>query len=378
MHHPLRWLAIALALFVANAQADSSVPAAPRVSASTWLLADFDSGARLAAHDAGRRVAPASLTKLMTAYLLFEKLRSGKWMLGEQVNVSPRAAAQRGARIFLVPGQSVPAETLLQGMIVRSANDATLALVEHVAENERAFVVEMNHKADEFGLHGTHFVNATGLDAAGHYSTANDLLILASRLLRDFPEQYRRFAVREFAYQELKQYNRNALLWRDSSVDGIKTGRTQQAGFCLIASANRNGMRLIAVVLGAADEAGRVSASEQLLDYGFRHFETRLVMQGGEPATRVRVWMGEASELPLGLERPLFVTLPRGQHAQLHTRFDVGQLLTAPIAAGERVGFLGVALGDKPIAQVPLIALRAVDTGNILQRAFDRIQLWAQ
>lgn len=370
--------AMALVLGAAPAHADAPIPPAPRVPASAWLLTDFDSGARLAAHDAGRRVAPASLTKLMTAYLLFERLKRGKWALTEEVPVSARAAAQRGARIFLVPGQRVPAEVLLQGMIVRSANDATLGLVEHVAGSERAFVAEMNRKADEFGMHGTHFANATGLDAAGHYSTAEDLGLLAMRLLRDFPEQYRRFAVREFAFQELKQYNRNALLWRDASVDGIKTGRTQEAGFCLIASASRHGMRLIAVVLGAHDEAGRVSASEQLLDYGFRHFETRLVMGTGQPATRVRVWMGEASELPLGLEQPLFVTLPRGQHAQLRTRFDVAPQLTAPIAAGERVGILGLALDDKPLTQVPLVALRAVDTGNILQRAFDRIQLWAQ
>lgn len=366
------------ALVAAGAHADAPVSTAPRVPASAWLLADFNSGTALAAHDAQRRVAPASLTKLMTAYLLFEKLKEGKWLTSEQVTVSPRAAAQRGARIFLVPGQDVPAEILLQGMIIRSANDATLALVEHVAENERAFVVAMNHKADEFGMHGTHFVNATGLDAAGHYSTADDLMLLATRLLRDFPGQYHRFAAREFAFQDIKQYNRNALLWRDTSVDGIKTGRTQEAGFCLIASASRNGMRLIAVVLGAMDEAGRVTASEQLLDYGFRNFETRLVMAAEQPATRVRVWMGESAELPLGLEKPLFLTLPRGQHAKLRTRFDVSGLLTAPIAAGERVGSLGVALDDKPLTQVPLIALRAVETGNVLQRAFDRIQLWAQ
>ncbi len=375
MRTPFLYALVVVAFLATTTQA---APTAPTVAASAWLLADFDSGAHLAAHDANRRVAPASLTKLMTAYLLFEKLREGKWALDEQVTVSPRAAAQRGARIFLVPSQQVPAEILLQGMIVRSANDATLALVEHIAENERSFVAAMNQKADAFGMHGTHFVNATGLDAAGHYSTAVDLWILAGRLLRDFPEQYYRFAVREFAFQELKQYNRNALLWRDTSVDGIKTGRTQEAGFCLIASANRNGMRLIAVVLGAADEAGRVAASEQLLDYGFRHFETRLVLAAALPATRVRVWMGESTELPLGLEQPLFLTLPRGQHEKLRTRFDVNGLLTAPIAAGERVGSLGVALEGKPLMQVPLVALRAVETGNILQRAFDRIQLWAQ
>lgn len=378
MRSLLRCFMTAAVFISASVHADPQVSAAPQVPASAWLLADYDSGAQLAAQDANRRVAPASLTKLMTAYLLFEKLKEGKWSLGEQVTVSARAATQRGARIFLVPGQNVSAEILLQGMIVRSANDATLALVEHNADNERGFVAAMNQKADEFGMHGTHFVNATGLDAAGHYSTAHDLLILSSRLLRDFPEQYHRFAVREFAFQEIKQYNRNALLWRDTSVDGIKTGRTQEAGFCLIASANRNGMRLIAVVLGAVDEAGRVSASERLLDYGFRNFETRLLMGTEQPATRVRVWMGEASELPLGLERPLFVTLPRGQHAKLRTRFDVAGQLTAPIAAGERVGVFGVALDGKPLTQAPLIALRAIDTGNVLQRALDRIQLWAQ
>jgi len=371
-------LGLVLVLCSPAALAESPVPTGPRVAASAWVLADFDSGARLAAQDAGRRVAPASLTKLMTAYLLFEKLKGGSWLLDEQVEVSPHAAAQRGARIFLVPHQRVSAETLLQGMIVRSANDATVALVEHVANNERAFVQEMNRKVDEFGMHGTHFVNATGLDVPGHYSSAEDLLILAGRLLRDFPEQYYRFSVREFAFQDIRQYNRNALLWRDTSVDGIKTGHTLEAGFCLISSASRNGMRLIAVVLGAADEAGRVRSSEQLLEFGFRHFETHLVMGSQQPATRVRVWMGDASELPLGLERPLFVTLPHGQFTRLRTHFDVNALLTAPIAAGERVGFLGIALDDKPLTKVPLIAMRTVEPGNILQRAFDRIQLWAQ
>jgi D-alanyl-D-alanine carboxypeptidase (penicillin-binding protein 5/6) len=236
----------------------------------------------------------------------------------------------------------------------------------------------MNDKARDLGLTQTVFQNATGLDQAGHRSTARDLAQLARRLLQDFPEQYRRFATREFTFNELKQYNRNALLWRDATVDGIKTGHTPDAGFCLIASATRQHMRLIATVLGASDEAGRVDASQRLLEFGFRYFETRLLYAAYTPTTKVRVWMGEASQLPLGVAQPLYVTLPRGRYERLQSHFRVNEMLTAPIQAGQRLGTLVLDLDEAPLAEFPLVALRTVDTGNILQRTLDRLQLWVQ
>ena len=275
---------------------------------------DHDSGQVLAEHNADKPLAPASLTKLMVSYLVFEQLRANKLKPEEPVRVSARAGATNGARLFLRPETAIALETLLKGMIVRSANDATIALAEHLGGNETAFVATMNDKARQLGLSRTRFVNVTGLDREGHVSTARDLTRLASQLVRDFPDYYRWFALREFTWQDIRQYNRNALLWRDNTVDGVKTGQTKTAGWCLIASAQRNHMRLIATVLGAKDNNGRFDAGQRLLEYGFRHYETRLLYAADVPATRVRVWLGDDSELPLGVSRNLYLTLPRGDH----------------------------------------------------------------
>jgi D-alanyl-D-alanine carboxypeptidase (penicillin-binding protein 5/6) len=370
-------LILTLFASLAHAAPASSPPEAPSPAARAWLLVDHDSGEVLAEHRADERVAPASLTKLMTAYLLFERLRDGKLKLSDAVTIGERAAALNGSRLFLRAGSQATVEQLLQGMLVRSANDATLALVEHAAGSETEFVAEMNAKALQLGLASTRFVNGTGLDADGQLSTARDLTRLAGQLIRDFPKEYARwFAVKEFTFNDIKQHNRNALLWRDASVDGVKTGRTRAAGHCLIASARRGDMRLIATVLGAPADDGRFDGAQRLLEHGFRHFETRLLYAADSPATRVRVWMGSQSELPLGLGRNLYLTLPRGLHEKLRARLTVKDRQVAPIALGQHIGTLALDLGDKLYAEYPLVALTEVGAGNLLRQLSDRIELW--
>ena len=363
-------------LGLASAQAAAASPA---FNAQAWLLMDHDSGQVLAEHNADKPLAPASLTKLMVAYLVFEQLRAGKLKPEEPVRVSARAAATNGARLFLRPQTAVALETLLKGMIVRSANDATIALAEHLGGNEAAFVATMNHKARQLGLAHTRFVNVTGLDShEGNVSTARDLTRLAGQLVRDFPDYYRWFALREFTWQDIRQHNRNALLWRDASVDGIKTGQTKAAGWCLIASAQRNHMRLIATVLGAKDDNGRFDAGHKLLEHGFRRYETRLLYAADVPATRIRVWLGDDSELPLGVSRNLYLTLPRGDHEKLRARLTVQDRQTAPVRRGQPVGKLVLELDQKPYAEYPLVALKEIREGNALQRGWDKLRLWLQ
>jgi len=358
--------------------AAADLPPPPAVGAAAWLLMDHDSGRVLAEHNADKPLAPASLTKLMVAYLVFEQLRAGKLKSEETVRVSARAAATNGARLFLRPQTTVTLETLLKGMIVRSANDATIALAEHLGGDESAFTASMNDKARQLGLTHTRFANVTGLDREGHVSTARDLTRLASQLVRNFPDYYRWFALREFTWQDIRQHNRNALLWRDGDVDGIKTGRTKAAGWCLIASAQRGHMRLISTVLGAKHDDGRFDAGHKLLKHGFRHYETRLLYAADVPATRVRVWLGDDSELPLGVGHNLYLTLPRGDHEKLRARLTVPDMQTAPIRRGQTVGKLTLELGRQPYAEYPLVALKEIREGNMLQRGWDKLRLWLQ
>ncbi|MBI3546444.1 MAG: D-alanyl-D-alanine carboxypeptidase [Gammaproteobacteria bacterium] len=348
----------------------------PDIGAPIWLLMDHDSGRVLASSNADKPVAPGRLTQLMTAYVLFGKLKSEKWRLDEQVNVTSRASNAKGAKLFLRPQTTVRAEDLLQGMIVRSATDAALALVEHVSGSETNFVTEMNAAARSLGLNHTTFTNAGGYDETGQVSTARDLSLLASALIRDFPEDYKKFSQKEFVYQEINQYNRNALLWRDSSVDGLKAGFTRNGGYVSIVSAKRDGMRLIATTLGARDENTQVDAGQKLLDYGFRYFETRLLYAVNVPAAHVRVWMGNQSSLPLGLRQNLYLTLPRSWHQKLSARLMVKEMIYAPVPLGQTLGSLSLDIDRQTLAEYPLVALKEISTGNFLQRGIDRIQLW--
>lgn len=377
---PKKFFCLLFACLLCDSAAAAALPEvpAPDVPAAAWLLVDHDSGRVLAEHNADQPLAAASLAKLMTAYVLFGTLKAGRLRLDETVEVSRAAAGARGARLFLRPGTAVRVEDLLQGMIVHSANDAAVALAERASGGESDFVAEMNAAANALGLSGTVFVNATGYEARGQVSTARDLARLASALIRDFPEFYPWFALKEFTYNGITQYNRNALLWRDSTVDGVKTGQTHAAGFCLIAAAGRDGMRLIAVALGARSEDARVASGQRLLDYGFRHFETRLLYAADVPAAQVRVWMDDRSSVPLGVRHNLYVTLPRGGHERLRARLTVQDRLYAPVPYGQTVGTLALDLEGRPFAEYPLVALKEIGTGNLMQRAIDKFQLWLQ
>jgi len=354
------------------------VHAQPALSldAQAWLLVDHHSGSVLTEHRADQPLAPASLTKLMTAYLVFERLRAGNMQLTDPVRVSATAAAAPASRLYLRAGESVTVEELLKGMIVRSANDATIALAEHVGGSEAAFVALMNARAHAWGMVHTHFVNATGLDRPGHISTARDMSRTTSALIRDFPDYYAWFALKQYAYHQARQYNSNALLWRDDSVDGVKTGHTRGAGFCLVASAKRDDMRLIATVMGARDDGGRLNAAQRLLDYGFRNFETRLVYAANHPAAQARVWMGTSEELPLGVSENLYVTLPRGWYAKLKPQLTIQPLLQAPVKQGQKLGVLALKLEEQVLGEYPLVALQEIAPGGLFQRTLDSVRLW--
>ena len=311
----IRTLAISLFLLsaaAAHGAIKAPIPAPPIIGAKSFLLIDGTTGAELASLEPDQRLAPASLTKLMTAYTIFRSLDDGQIRLDEEVTVSEKAWRTEGSRMFIEVGSKVSVEDLLLGMIVQSGNDASVALAEHAAGTEAVFVDIMNQYAAQLGMRDTNFRNTTGLPDDDHYSTARDLATLARTIITDFPQYYKWYSVREFEYNEIKQPNRNNLLWRDDSVDGMKTGRTDDAGYCLVSSAQRDGMRIISVVLGTASAKARIDGSQALLNYGFRFFETRLLYRAGETVTQAKIWKAQNEFTPLGLAEDLLVTIPRG------------------------------------------------------------------
>lgn len=348
----------------------------PALHARAWLLIEYATGDVLVEHNADRPLPPASLTKLMTAYLVFEQLRAGNVGLDDAVAVSPFAARTRGSRVPLKPGAEVAIEDLIKSMVLRSANNAAVALAEHIAGSEPLFVAAMNARARAWGLRGTSFANSTGLDQPGHLSTARDMSRIAAALIRDFPDYYRWFSLRDFAFNDNLIRNSNGLLWRNEAVDGMKTGYTRHAGWCLISTASQEHMRLIAAVLGAPSAAARVNSSQRLLDYGFRNFETRLVYAANRPAVEIRVWMGDSALVPLGTLENLYLTLPRGMHSRLQTRLRLEDMPYAPVRYGQRLAVLALELDDKVLGEYPLIALKEVRAGGMVQRAIDNLQLW--
>lgn len=352
------------------------MPAPPEVSARGYLIQDFHSGAILAEKNAETRMEPASITKLMSAYIILEEMHKGKLDMEDKVHISEKAWRMKGSRTFVEVGDEVPVKTLLQGIIVQSGNDATVAMAEHVAGSEDAFVALMNHKAAELGLSSTHFANSTGWPHPDHYSTARDIATLARAMIRDFPDHYAMYAEKVFSYNGIKQYNRNKLLWRDSSVDGIKTGHTESAGFCLVSSAKRDDMRLITVVLGDKSEDARAVSSKALLDYGFRFFKTRKLYAAGETLKQVRIWKGDQENLLLGLTQPLYVTFPNGMYNQLQVTTSTPPQITAPANKHQHIGTLNVSLENKVIAERPLVALNAVGEGGIWDTVSDSVLLW--
>lgn len=368
----VRWATLA-ALALAAGAAAAATPAPPELPARAWLLLEPQTGAVLAARDADRRLPPASLTKLMTAYVLFGDLRAGRLTLDETAVVSERAAGQPGARMFLRAGERVRVEDLIKGMLVQSGNDATLALVEHVDRKPSRFVARMNTAAAALQLIDTRYTNVSGLQHRDHYSSARDLARLAGALHREFPQYTEWFALRDFTWAGVRQPNRNPLL-RLPYVDGLKTGHTGVAGYCLVASGGRDGLQLIAAVLGSDNEHARAHAGRTLLDYGFEHFATRRVHAAGALLLRARVVEGARPAVAAGVGADLLVTLARDEFARLRSTAIVPKPLRAPLARGAVLGELRVSLGTTPLTSVPLVALEDLPAGGLVRRAIDRMR----
>jgi len=352
------------------------VPAAPAVGARAHILMDLNSGAVLSENAADERMDPASITKLMTAYAVFSELRKGRMTLDEEVTVSERAWRTGGSRMFIEVGTRVRVEDLLRGMIIQSGNDASVALAEHTAGTEKAFADLMNEYARRLGMENTNFRNATGLPAENHYSSARDIGLLASAIIREFPEYYPLYSEREFTYNEITQRNRNKMLWRDPSVDGMKTGMTDAAGYCLVSSAEREGMRLISVLLGTSSAKARADATQSLLNWGFRFYESHRLYAAGEPVTTARLWKGEIDTMELGLLQDLWVTLPRGHYDQLQASTEMPSPLLAPVQTDRAVGRLKVSIQDRMLADRELFPLVSSGEAGIVRRMLHAVQLW--
>ncbi len=383
MDHPLPfnkhlpiWITLLLLLLPNLVSAATPIPAPPKVAATGHLLIDFNSGRILSEENADARLEPASLTKIMTAYVVLSEIRAGNASMDDQVMVSEKAWRMVGSRMFIEVGKTVKLEDLLHGLIIQSGNDASVALAEHIAGSEEGFASRMNDHAARLGMQDTHFANATGLPAEDHYTTARDIARVAAATIREFPQFYSWYGIKEFTYNNIKQYNRNKLLWRDKSVDGVKTGHTESAGYCLVASAKRGDMRLISVVMGTKSENARANESQSLLNYGFRFFESHRLYQAGETISQFRVWKGEQEQLKVGLKNDLVVTIPVRQYDKLKAKMTIARQIIAPVQKGEQVGTVHLTLEGEPLAEVPLVALQAVETGGILQRTSDAVLLW--
>jgi serine-type D-Ala-D-Ala carboxypeptidase (penicillin-binding protein 5/6) len=351
-------------------------PAPPVIGAKSYLVVDANSGYELASLNPDQRLAPASLTKLMSAYAIFRALQEEQVRLDDKVTVSEKAWRTPGSRMFIEVGSRVSVRDLLMGMIVQSGNDASVALAEHVAGTESVFAEVMNQYAVALGMHSSNFRNATGLPDENHYSTARDLATLARAIVNEFPDYYKWYSVKEFTYGDIKQSNRNSLLWRDSSVDGMKTGHTDDAGYCLVSSASREGMRIVSVVLGTASAKARTDGSQALLNYGFRFFETRLLYAAGEKVTAARIWKGQDESTDLGLPENLYITIPRGSFEKVESVVNMPSILLAPVALGQPVAELQVSLNGTDLVKEPLRALQENPGGSLWQRTRDSVQLW--
>ena len=380
-----RTLVVALcAALLAGAVSATAAPVAsapplaapPVIEARNWVLVDFASGQPLAENNADQHVEPASLTKLMSAYVVFSALRDGRLKMNEAVLISEHAWRAEGSRTFIQVGTHVPVEVLVKGMIVQSGNDATIALAERVGGSEAAFVQLMNAYAQRLGMSGTHFEDASGLPSPTHYSTARDLAALSRAIIRDFPEYYGIYSLREYTWNNIRQENRNGLLQRDPSVDGIKTGHTETAGYCLISSALRSGMRLVSVVLGAPGVTARETGSAALLNYGFNFYESLTVKKAGEMVLKPRVYKGAEEFIAVAPASGVQVTVPRGQGTMVTTRASVRGPLIAPLSATIAVGELQVDVAGKTVAKVPLYPATAVAAGGLWRRMVDTISLW--
>jgi D-alanyl-D-alanine carboxypeptidase (penicillin-binding protein 5/6) len=351
-------------------------PAAPIIGAKSYLVIDSTTGHEIAALNADEPLAPASLTKIMTTYVVFSALKQGQITLEEEVTISEKAWRTEGSRMFIEVGTRVTVQELLLGMIVQSGNDASVALAEHIAGSESVFAEMMNQHAAAIGMLSSHFQNATGLPAEDHRTTARDLAILAQAIVEEFPEYYKWHSVKEYTYNDIKQSNRNNLLWRDDSVDGLKTGHTEDAGYCLVASAKRDNMRVISVVLGTSSTKSRADGSQALINYGFRFFETRLLFKAGEEISNARIWKSANEYSGLGVLEDLYITVRRGSYEKLESKLDIPAIVVAPIAAGQPVAELSISLEGEELLKTPLRALDDNPAGSFWQRTKDNVSLW--
>ncbi|MCY4343865.1 MAG: D-alanyl-D-alanine carboxypeptidase, partial [Gammaproteobacteria bacterium] len=368
--------AFACSLVAASAvQGASVVPAPPNLSSASYLVIDADTGKVIAERNSRESMPPASLTKVMTGYVAAGEIEGGRIALNDKVSVSVNAWRTPGSRMFIQEGTEVSVEDLLRGIIIQSGNDASVALAEHIAGSEAAFADMMNRQAAELGMVNSNFRNATGLPAEDHYTTAWDLAALTRAYIQQFPENYALNSERSFTYNDIEQPNRNRLLWRDRTVDGVKTGYTKAAGYCLLASAEREGMRLISVVMGADNDAHRVQESQMLLSYGFRFFETKRLYEADAPLESAEVWYGQADAVELGVAAPVTITFPRGHYDQVAVEMTLPEVIEAPIRAGDALGELRVSVNEETLHSGPLIALSDVAEAGIFAQLGDYLTL---
>lgn len=360
----------------AGADTVITTPPPPQLHVKAYLLMDYGSGRVLAESNAEERLPPASLTKILASYVVFRELGSGRLKLSDLVTISENAWRTGGSKTFVKVHDKVSVEELLKGMIIQSGNDASYALAEHIAGGEDTFADLMNQHAQRLGMSNSNFKNSMGLPDPDHYTTAHDLALVTRAMIKEFPEYYKWHAIKEFTYNGIKQHNRNLLLWRDDSVDGVKTGHTEEAGYCLVTSAVRDGTRLIAVVLGGVSTVGRASASAALLNYGYRFFESHLLYSAGTTLAEGKVRQGKARKVKLGVAEDLYVSVPRRRYKELKAVAETGDPLVAPFAQGIQHGFVKVMLGAEELQRVPMVTLDAVEQGNWLVRAADALLMW--
>ena len=371
-----RFIVLAVLTVTPTVWAAQIVPSAPQLAAKSYMLMDAASGEVLVEHNGDERLPPASLTKLMTAYIATLEIQKGKIAESDMVTVSEKAWRTGGSRMFIQVNTQVSVDDLLHGIIIQSGNDASVAMAEYIAGSEEAFADLMNAAAQRLGMTNTNFVNSTGLPHPEHYSSASDMAKLARAIIYEDPAHYGIYAQKEFLWNNIKQPNRNLLLWRDKTVDGLKTGHTEEAGFCLVASAVRDGMRLISVVFGTDSEQARAAETQKLLTYGFRFFETRTFYQQGVELAKSRVWKGQQDQVSAGLAKDLTLTVPRGQLDKLQAGMTLNPELTAPIQQGDVIGKVEVSLNDQVLQSTDLIALHAVEEGGLFRRFWDSIRLF--
>lgn len=355
------------------ALAAKPVPAAPDVAAKNYLLMDFASGKVLAEKNADKQIEPASITKLMTAYIVYKEIDEDRLFMEDTVEISEKAWRMGGSRMYLEVNSKVTVHDLLKGLIIQSGNDASVALAEHVAGTEDAFVQLMNQYAAELGMENTNFMNSTGWPDKQHLMTARDIAKLTRVIIAEYPEHYAWYSEKEYTYNNIKQYNRNKLLWRDETVDGLKTGHTESAGYCLVSSAERSDMRAISVVLGTDSKKARADVSQAILNYGFRFFESHMLYDENEVLSRPRIWSGEFETLTVGLSEALAVTIPRGSYDELDATMDIDKNIEAPVTKGQQVGVVKISLNGEMLESVPLVALETINEGSLFQLAKDYV-----